>query len=138
MHEDRPDSLSADLSAALQELPDLVNDDATLQRHGRYLDVTLMLEIGVHPCLITIQSGRVASLERGPLLMRSWSFAIRGNENAWRQFWRPFPPPHFHDVFALCKAGELRIEGDLYPFMSNLLYFKRMLAAPRRLAKDVA
>jgi hypothetical protein len=138
MQGDRHDSLSADLSAALQELPRLVNGDATLLRRGRYLETKLMLEIGIHPCHITIQSGRIASLERGPLLMRSWCFAIRGNENAWRQFWRPFPPPHFHDVFALCKAGEFRIEGDLYPFMSNLLYFKRMLAAPRRLAEDAA
>ncbi len=138
MHRDRSDALSADLAAALQQLPALVNGDATLLRQGRYLDAKLMLEIGVHPCHIAIEGGRIASLERGPLLMRSWSFAIRGNENAWRQFWRPFPPPHFHDVFALCKAGEFRIEGDLYPFMSNLLYFKRMLAVPRRLAKDVA
>lgn len=26
----------------------------------------------------------------------------------------------------------MRIEGDLHPFMANLLYFKEVIAAPRR------
>ena len=46
------------------------------------------------------------------------------------------PPPHFHDLFALAKRGEFRIEGDFYPLMSNLLYLKAVLAAPRRLARE--
>jgi hypothetical protein len=127
-----------DLLTAVRQIPALVNRDETLLRRGRYLDADLMLEIGAVPCYITVRSGRVASLETGPLQMRSWSFAIRGSENAWRQFWRPFPPPQFHDVFALAKAGEFRIEGDLYPFMSNLLYFKGLIGAPRRLAEGIA
>jgi hypothetical protein len=131
-------TLGSDLLVAARQLPALVNGDETLVRRGRYLDVDLMLEIGAVPCYISVRGGRVASLEMGPLLMRSWSFAIRGSENAWRQFWRPHPPPHFHDVFALAKAGEFRIEGDLYPFMSNLLYFKGLIGAPRRLAEGIA
>jgi hypothetical protein len=34
--------------------------------------------------------------------------------------------------FALFKRGKLRIEGDLHPFMTNLLYIKDVLAAPRK------
>jgi hypothetical protein len=127
-----------DLLIAARQIPALVNGDATLLRRGRYLDTDLMLEIGAVPCYISVRGGRVAAWETGPLLMRSWAFAVRGNENAWRQHWRALPPPHFHDVFALTKAGEFRIEGDLYPFMSNLLYFKGLLVAPRRLAEGVA
>lgn len=89
-----------DLLAAAEAIPALVNGDETLLRRGRFLDVDLMLEIGGVPCYITVRGGRVTSLETGLLLMRSWSFAIRGSENAWRQFWRPLPPPHFHDVCA--------------------------------------
>jgi len=123
-----------DLMALLHELPKLVNDDEVLTRQGRFLDTDVLLGIGSTPCHIAIRSGRIASLECGPGFMRSWSFAVRGGENAWRQFWQPLPPPHFHDVFALAKAGEFTIEGDFYPLMSNILYFKRMLAAPRRIA----
>lgn len=127
-----------DLSAAARRFPELVNGDAVLLRSGCYLDVCFMLEIGRSPYYVSIRSGRIVSFDTTTLLMPSWSFAIRGDEEAWRQFWRPFPQPPFHDVFALAKAGKFRIEGDLYHFMSNLLYFKRLLAAPRRLAEGVA
>jgi hypothetical protein len=88
------------------------------------------------PYYVSIAAGRIARLDRGPLLMRSWVLAFRGGEEAWRQFWQPLPPPHFHDIFALAKSGRLRIEGDVQPLMANLLYFKEMLAAPRRLAAE--
>ena len=126
---------TADLapSVMIEKLPDLVNADTALVRRGRLLTVDILLEIGPTPYYVSIESGRIARLERGPRLMRSWSFAIRGSEEAWRQFWQPVPPPQFHDLFALAKRGEFRIEGDLHPLMANLLYFKGVLAAPRRL-----
>jgi hypothetical protein len=123
-------------STLMEKLPDIVNADAALMRRGRTLSVDVLLEIGATPFYLSIERGRIAPVERGPLIMRSWSFAIRGNEAAWRAFWQPFPPPHFHDLFALAKRGELRIEGDLYPLMTNLLYFKGVLAAPRRLHQE--
>jgi hypothetical protein len=127
--------LTADLapSVMIEKLPDLVNADTALVRRGRLLTVDILLEIGTAPYYVSIESGRIARLDRGSVIMRSWSFAIRGSEEAWRQFWLPIPPPHFHDLFALAKRSEFRIEGDLYPLMSNLLYVKGVLAAPRRL-----
>jgi hypothetical protein len=125
-----------DLAAMIEQLPDLVNGDAALVRRGRTLTVDVLIEIGATPYYLSIAAGRIARIDRGPLLTRSWSFAIRGSEQAWRQFWLPMPPPHFHDLFALAKRGEFRIEGDFYPLMSNLLYFKAVLAAPRRLAGE--
>jgi hypothetical protein len=129
--------LTADLapSVMIEKLPDLVNADTALVRRGSLLTVDILIEIGPTPHYVSIESGRIARLERGPVIMRSWSFAIRGSEEAWRQFWLPFPPPHFHDLFALAKRGEFRIEGDLYPLMTHLFYFKGVLAAPRRLAE---
>jgi hypothetical protein len=130
------ESTSNDLAAMIEHLPDLVNGDAALVRRGRTLTVDVLIEIGAAPYYLSIAAGRIARIERGPLLTRSWSFAIRGSEHAWRQFWLPMPPPHFHDLFALAKRGEFRIEGDFYPLMSNLLYFKDVLSAPRRLAGE--
>ena len=127
---------AADVAAKVEALPKLVNDDAVLLRRGRMLTVDILLEIASTPYYVSIERGRIVRVERGPNIMRSWSFAIRGNEQAWRQFWLPLPPPHFHDLFALAKRGELRIEGDLYPLMTHLLYFKGVLAAPRRLSQD--
>jgi hypothetical protein len=124
------------LHEMIERLPELVNDDAVLLRRGRYLDLDILIEISAAPYYVSIAAGRIARLDRGPLLMRSWALAFRGPEDAWRQFWQPFPPPHFHDIFALAKAGQLRIEGDVHPLMANLLYFKDMLAAPRRLVGE--
>jgi hypothetical protein len=125
-----------DLAAMIEALPKLVNGDAVLLRRGRMLNVDMMVELGTTPYYVSIERGRIFRIERGPNIMRSWSLAIRGNERAWRQFWQPFPPPHFHDLFALAKKGEFRIEGDLYPLMANVFYFKDVLAAPRRLAQE--
>ena len=132
-------NLSADRSAVhgmIARLPELVNRNAALLRRGRHLDLDILIEIGAVPYYVSIASGRIARLDRGPLLMRSWALAFRGPDDAWRQFWQPFPPPHFHDIFALAKCGQFRIEGDVHPLMANLLYFKGMLAAPRRLAGE--
>ena len=131
--------VSADRSALhgmIARLPDLVNRNAALLRRGRHLDSTSCSRsaLSYH---VSIEGGRIARLDRGPLLMRSWALAFRGSDDAWHQFWQPFPPPHFHDIFALAKRGEFRIEGDLHPLMANLLYFKDVLAAPRRLAEGV-
>lgn len=118
----------------LLQLPELVNGNAALLRRGRYLSTEMMVEIGATPHHLTILQGRIESLSRGPLLMRSWSFAIRGGDDAWRRFWAPRPAPGYHDLFALAKFGQFRIEGDFRPLMTNLLYFKALLAAPRILA----
>ena len=125
------------LHGMIEKLPELVNRDAALLRRGRHLDLDVLIEIGDVPYHVAIAGGRIARLDRGPLLMRSWALAFRGPDEAWRRFWQPFPPPHFHDIFALAKCGQLRIEGDLHPLMANLLYFKEMLAAPRRLTEGV-
>jgi hypothetical protein len=132
--------VSADRSALhgmIARLPELVNGNAALVRRGRYLDLEILIEIGAVPYYGSIAGGRIARLDRGPLLMRAWALAFRGADDAWRQFWQPVPPPHFHDIFALAKRGEFRIEGDLHPLMANLLYFKDVLAAPRRLVEGV-
>ena len=127
----------ATLHGMIERLPDLVNRNAVLLRRGRYLDLDILIEVGAVPYYVSIAAGRIVRLDRGPLLMRSWALAFRGGEEAWRRFWQPVPPPHFHDIFALAKSGEFRIEGDVQPLMANLLYFKEMLAAPRLLAGEV-
>jgi hypothetical protein len=59
---------------------------------------------------------------------------LRASREAWEKFWSPAPQPGYTDLFALVKGKLLRIEGDLHPFMSNLLYFKGVLAAERSAA----
>jgi pimeloyl-ACP methyl ester carboxylesterase len=117
---------------SIDRIPDLVNSDANLVRRGRFLSTTFLLEVGDLGYLVRISEGRVASITPGPFLTPNYSFALRAPREEWEMFWRKLPPPGFNDIFALFKRGKLKIEGDLHPFMANLLYIKDVLAAPRK------
>jgi hypothetical protein len=63
--------------------------------------------------------------------MPCWRFGYTASSRAWTEYWRPEPRPGWHDLLALTKRGEALLEGDLYPFMTHLQYFKDLLALPR-------
>jgi hypothetical protein len=123
---------AAETHASILSLPDLVNNDAGLVRRGRYLTATFLVEAGDVEFLVRVVEGRVAPVERGPFLMRSWTFALRASAETWQRFWEPAPAPGYHDLFAMKKLGVARIEGDLVPLMAHLRYVKDVVAAPRR------
>ena len=120
--------------AILARLPDLVNADAALVRRGQRLTTAFLLAVGDAEYLVHVAAGRLAAVERGPFLLRSWSFAVRAPADAWTRFWRPLPEPGYHDLFAMKKLGVARVEGDLWPLMAHLRYLKDVLTAPRRAA----
>lgn len=116
---------------AIEHLADTVHSDAALLDRGRFVDLEWLWEIGGTPYHVRIQHGFIAELIRGPVLMRPWAFAIRGPVESWERFWAPVPKPGYHDLFAMTSSGRATVEGDLQPLMSNLRYFKDVLAAPR-------
>jgi hypothetical protein len=120
------------MTPVLEALPTLVNGDAALVRRGRFLTTDFLVGVGETEYLVTVVAGRVERVERGPFLLRSWSFAVRAGADAWQRFWQPVPQPGYHDLFAMTKAGVARLEGQLEPLMANLRYVKEVLAAPRR------
>jgi hypothetical protein len=122
------------IAAVLEHLAELVNADAGLVRRGRYLTTSFLVETGTTAWLVSVHEGRVTRVERGPFLMRAWSFAVRASDDAWRRFWEPVPAAGWHDLFAMTKGGQAVVEGDLQPLMANLRYVKDVLAKPRRSA----
>lgn len=120
-------------SEVMTRLPDLVNQDAALVRRGRWLSNVFLVEAGTTQFLVQVDKGRLLSVEHGPFVMPSWSFAIRASESVWQRFWQPLPAPGDNDIFALRKTGEMSVEGNLQPFMANLIYIKQVLATPRAL-----
>jgi len=119
------------MPGVLEGLAELVNADADLVRRGRFLTTTFLVEVGATAYLVRVLEGRVARVERGPFLMREWSFAVRASEEVWRRFWEPLPAPGYHDVFAMSKNGHARVEGDLVTLMANLRYINDVLTKPR-------
>ena len=122
------------IAAVLERLAELVNADAGLVRRGRYLTTSFLVQTGTTAWLVSVHEGRVTRVERGPFLMRAWSFAVRASDEAWRRFWEPVPAAGWHDLFAMTKGGQAIVEGDLQPLMANLRYVKDVLAKPRRSA----
>jgi hypothetical protein len=115
----------------MEQLAQHVNANERLVWRGRYVETDFLVEVGDTAWLIKISGGRIASVTRVARVMPSWKFALRASRETWEQYWLPVPPPGYHDLIAMLKYRRLRIEGDLHPFMSNLLYFKDVMAALR-------
>ena len=113
----------------LEHLAARVNGDANLVRRGKHINASFLIGIENADHIVRIEHGRVISVTPGPFITPNYAFALRASRDAWEKLWSPTPIPGYTDIFALVKKKLLRIEGDLHPFMSNLLYFKGMLAA---------
>ena len=115
----------------LEKLAERVNADANLVRRGKHVNTTFLIQIDNADHLVSVAEGRITGVRPGPFITPNYSFALRASHDAWEKLWSPKPLPGYTDIFALVKKKLLRIEGDLHPFMSNLLYFKGVLAAER-------
>ena len=118
----------------LDKIAGLVNADARLVQRGRFVDTTFMIVIDDDCTLLRIQEGKVTRVTPGPFITPDYSFCLRASRSVWEKFWQPLPPRGFTDIFALVKQKLMQVEGDLHPFMANLLYFKDVIAAPRKTA----
>jgi hypothetical protein len=106
--------------------------DDRLIAQGRLVRVKMLVEAGDQAAVVTIADGAVTVIANAnELVMPAWTFALRASAQEWAEFWQPAPRPGHHDLFALLRRKQLRLEGDIHPFMSNLFYFKALLALPR-------
>lgn len=121
---------------SLDRLPEFFNRRRQLVHHARRLNTRFLLISGDASFRIEIADGKVRAVQGGPFIMGEWDFSIQAEEETWQIFWSPTPPPGFHDVLALSKAKRMSIQGNIYPFMSNLLYFKELLSTVRRLESN--
>src|SRR5262249_46768849 len=116
----------------IDKIAGLVNADSRLVRRGRFVDTTFMIAIDDACTLLRIEHGRVTKVTTGPFITPDYSFCLRASRSAWEKFWQPLPPLGYTDIFALVKQKLMRVEGNLHPFMANLLYLRDVMAARRR------
>jgi hypothetical protein len=120
------------VSELFSQLPTLLESDTALIQRGRLLDVDCLLGSTEQAFHVAIRAGRIIDMVSAPVLMRSWTFGYRATPDAWTAFWQPMPKAGWHDLLSLTKRGEAKLEGDIKPFMTNLQYFKDLLALPRK------
>ena len=130
---DADDPETARVIALFERLPELVDGNADLVRRGRFVTTDFALVVGAIPMLVRVEGGRVASVARGPFLLRPWAFSISADSATWLKLLKRAPDPGTHDLMALSKVGLARIEGNLQPFMANLQVIKDIVTAPRAL-----
>ncbi len=119
----------------IRRLPALMEADGDLARRARRLAAEMLLAAGEDEFRLVFRDGQIADLVEGPVLMRSFDFAIRATPEGWVEHWRPMPRPPFHDILGMAKHGHLSMAGDLHPLMSHLQVVKDVLALPRAAAE---
>jgi hypothetical protein len=122
----------------LDHLAARVNADANLVRRGKHVNTSFLIAIDTADHIVRIEHGRIVSVTPGPFITPNYSFVLRAARESWEKLWSVAPIPGYTDIFALVKKKLLRIEGDLHPFMSNLLYFKGVIAAAGNPRKEAA
>lgn len=95
---------------------------------GRFVNVCFMLKKGKDEYLIKIRDGQVVDIRPGPHIMPRWTFSLSASEQAWGYFWSSTPLRGYHDLMAMVKYKELKVDGDQAIFMCNLLYFKELVS----------
>lgn len=113
----------------LENLAARVNGDANLVRRGKHVSTTFLIQVDAADHLVSVAEGKITGIKSGPFITPNYSFALRASRDSWDKLLSPKPIAGFTDIFALVKKKLLRIEGDLHPFMSNLIYFKGVIAA---------
>jgi len=104
-----------------------------LKRWGKFVSTTILIGIGEKDYLIEIDNGEVKDVRPRRIAVESGVFAIRAPAEVWAEHWRPHPKRGYHDLYHMFSYGKARIDGDITPFMQNLIFFKLLLAAPRAL-----
>lgn len=121
----------ASVTQTFTQIPELLERDHALIQRGRFLDVDCLLGSTEQSFHVSIRGGRIVDMAPAPILMRSWRFAYRATPQAWIAFWEPMPKAGWHDLLSLAKRGEATLEGDIQLFITNLQFFKDLLALPR-------
>lgn len=94
-------------------------------------DADILLGFGDARRLVRVRGGAVTGIDTPLRPLPSWHFSICGTERAWAAYWQEVPEPGWHDILALNKRGEMRIEGSMQPLMANLQQVKDLLSLPR-------
>jgi len=126
------------VDSILTQIVENVASDESLQRRGRYVNLTFQLGIGDDDYLLTVQSGRITDVRLRSLSTETGTFSIRATLQHWRNFWRPVPPRDYQDLFSMLPKRYAQIDGDVLPLMQNLQYFKDLLACGRELKKSAS
>lgn len=115
-----------------------LNTCPRLTHRAKRLTLRILLAADDEGHVLHLKEGMVTDIvpDRGP--MHDWDVALRMARADWERFWQPSPAPGWHDIFALTRSGQLRLEGNHLPLMQHLQVIKDILALPRGSVRGAA
>ena len=130
------EDFSLGLARMIDTIARLVNADAGLVRRGRFVDTTFLIAIDDADTLVRIQEGRVDRSHAGTVHHAGLQLRAARLARGVGEILAAAAAARLHRHLRADQARKLmRVEGDLHPFMANLLYFKDVIAAPRKEAE---
>lgn len=111
----------------MASLMETVNGDPALNRRGVCYSTEFKLVIGKDSLLFKIEDGRMTALLVNTAALPTGGFILTGEPKSWHKFRQKFPPPGYHDIFAMLEYGHITLSGDAMPLLSNILYIKGVL-----------
>ena len=115
----------------LNDLKELVNGNAALNRRGKWVDLSFIFGIDNDDYVINIVRGRIVEVRRRKLLTESGEFSIRATKNTWQEHWQYMPKRDYHDIWSMLSKKLITLDGNLVPLIQNLQFFKDLIASLR-------
>jgi len=116
-----------------QALAEVFRNNAAGFSRNRTVNLSFLVQFGSEALLVRVQDGKVTAIDnlRDLRPLQSYDFMIKAPAEDWIRFWEPVPKAGSHDIFALTRYGQMQIQGNLHPLMSNLQFIKDLLATAR-------
>lgn len=112
------------------------NDDAEFKLAARFWTVTLRLDVGDQPYLLTLRDGVIVSFNPvTPPEAAQHDLYIAAPESDWRELLQPVPRPFYQDLMAARMRHNFTVEGDLPGFNPYYRAFNRLIQLMRALAR---
>src|SRR5437899_10929016 len=93
------------MSPGVDHIRERVNARDALVRRGRYVSLAFLLGVGDQEYVVTIDRGRVTSVEPRRLATSTGRFTIRAATPAWEGFWKAGARRANHDLSYMLAAG---------------------------------
>ena len=119
----------------MKRFRDLANEDAEFLIAARFWNCRMKLAMESFDCVLTIEDGRIASLNSAPSESDEWDILISGPAEDWERLCEPVPRPFYQDIFAAAVYHGFSYDGDLesmyayYPALRRMVELMRECAA---------
>jgi hypothetical protein len=115
--------------AWFEAVAEQVNGDPEMAAIGRHFTVTIAFIMDDARHDLIVEKGKVVQVRDIFRIDSQIDFALRAPNSVWDTFLQQYPPPLYHNAFAMImRVPEFRLEGDTLVFAQNARAITRLLS----------